>query len=74
MDIPIETLEAELLRLPAEERSRLLDRVVASLEQDADLDQRWDRVAAQREAEAAQDPTQWLAAEEVVTQLRSRLA
>ncbi len=74
MEISIETLEAELLRLPTEERSRLLDRVVASLEQDAEVDESWDRVAAQREAEAALEPTQWLAAEEVVMQLRSRLA
>jgi hypothetical protein len=34
MSLPIEALEAEVLRLPRVERARLLDRVVASLDAD----------------------------------------
>jgi hypothetical protein len=51
MSLPIETLEAELLRLPAMERARLLDRVVASLDADKARDEAWDKLAALRDAE-----------------------
>ncbi|KQP36173.1 addiction module protein [Pseudorhodoferax sp. Leaf274] len=51
MSIPLESLETELLRLPTAERARLLDRVVASLDADADRDRAWDAIAASRDAE-----------------------
>ena len=51
MPLPIEALEAELLRLPSVERARLLDRVVASLDVDTARDEAWDRLAAERDSE-----------------------
>lgn len=53
MSIPLEALETELLRLPTAERARLLDRVVASLDADANRDRAWDAMAAGRDAEIA---------------------
>ena len=51
MPIPIEALEAELLRLRAIDRARLLERVIASLDADQARDEAWDRLAAERDAE-----------------------
>ena len=51
MSLPIEALEAEVLRLSRAERTRLLDRVVASLDADQASDEAWDRLAASRDAE-----------------------
>jgi hypothetical protein len=47
----VETMASEILALPAAERSRLLDRVVASLDADAERDTAWDAMAARRDAE-----------------------
>ncbi len=71
MGLPLETLEAELLQLPPAERVRLLDRVVASLDQDSRRDAAWDQLAAQREAQAQTDD--WLDAAAVLSRLRTAL-
>ncbi len=47
----IDALAAEVLQLPTADRTRLLDRVVASLDADAERDAAWDAIAAQRDAE-----------------------
>ena len=73
MTIAVEVLEAELLKLPTSERIRVLDRAVASLDADAARDAAWDAVAAQRDAEAEQDPSAWLSLDDVLSGLRAEL-
>ena len=73
MDIPLEALESQVLRLSTAERKRLLDRVVASLDIDAARDAAWDAVAAARDAEAKQDPALLVPLDEVMEQLRADL-
>ena len=73
MEIPIEVLEAQVLRLPTAERVRLLDRVVASLDADAARDAAWDAVAARREAESDRDPTLLVPLDEALARLRAEL-
>jgi len=73
MTISLETLESEVLRLPAEKRRRLLDRVVASLDADAARDAAWDVVAAEREALAAKDPGALLPLAETLERIRADL-
>ena len=52
----LEVLEAQALKLSAADRSRLLERLLASLDVDPDVEAAWDVVADAREAalEAAQ--------------------
>ena len=50
MSRPLEALAQEVLRLPTEARSKLLDRVVASLDVDRKRDEAWDALAARRDA------------------------
>jgi hypothetical protein len=46
-----EALQAEVLRLSPKDRARQLDRLIASLDADADVEATWDATAAEREAE-----------------------
>ena len=56
MSIPLDTLEAEVLKLPAGARSRLLDRLIASLEADADIEEAWAFESERRDAEVDELP------------------
>jgi hypothetical protein len=73
MSLPIEKLELEVLRLPAEERARLLDRIVASLDANKARDLAWDRVAAERDAELEDGTAISVSGPEAVARLRADL-
>ena len=51
MSTTLETLQAEVLRLSPADRARLLDRLIASLDADAEVEAAWDALADRREAE-----------------------
>ena len=69
----LETLEAEMLKLPASDRSHLLQRLLASLDVDEDVEAAWDREADRREAELDSGAVQALPGEDVMARLRARL-
>ena len=73
MSIPVEVLEAEVLSLPPAQRSRLLDRLLASLDADSEWEEAWAQEADRREAEIAAGKSAWLPGEEVVPRLRAQL-
>ena len=73
MTLPLEALQSEVLRLPAADRRRLLDRVIASLDEDAARHAAWDQLAAQREAAAAADPSLYSTLNEALAQVRTEL-
>ena len=72
MSQSLETLEAEVLRLSAAERSRLLDRLIASLDVDAEIEAEWDAVADSREAEIDSGTAQSIPFEEAIARLEAR--
>ena len=74
MSMPVEALEAEFLRLSTADRVRLLDRVIASLDEDKMRDQAWDRLAAQRQAEMVAGKSVPVSGPEFIEQLRSELS
>ena len=51
MSTTIESLQAQVLSLPPADRSRLLERLIASLDVDADAEAAWDAEADRREAQ-----------------------
>jgi len=75
MPMPVEVLEAELLRLPTAERARLIDSVIASLDvdSDSDRDSLWDQIAAQRQAEIENGSVMLLDGNTFLAQLRTEL-
>ena len=73
MSLPIEALEAELLRLPSVDRARLLDRVVASLDADRARDEACDQLGAARDAEIESGASAPVPGPEAVERIRSEL-
>jgi Putative addiction module component len=73
MPRPIETLAEEVLQLPTEARSKLLDRVVASLDVDHKRDEAWDAIAARRDAEIDSGQSVPVPGPQVIAHLRSQL-
>jgi hypothetical protein len=73
MSRPIEALAEEVLQLPSDARSRLLDRVVASLDTDRGRDAAWDALAAHRDAEIESGAAIAVSGPEVVARLRAEL-
>ena len=73
MSLPIEALEAEILRLSTVERARLLDRIVASLGTDKARDEAWDQLAASRDAEIESGAATPVSGPDVIARLRAEL-
>lgn len=73
MSRSLEALAEEVLQLPAEARSKLLDRVVASLDADRKRDEAWDALAARRDAEIESGQDSVVPGPEVLARLRAEL-
>ena len=73
MAIPVDVLEAEALSLPQAERSRLVDRLLASLGHDAEWEQAWSDEADRREALVADGSAQWVDGADAVARIRASL-
>jgi hypothetical protein len=73
MAITVEALEAEALRLPAVERSRLLERLAVSLPPDAETEEAWEREADRREAQLAGGSVELVPGEEALARLKAKL-
>jgi hypothetical protein len=67
----IEVLTQQVLQLPTQERARLLDRVIASLDTDRERDARWNALAARRDSEADADPSLLVPGPEALARIRA---
>jgi putative addiction module component (TIGR02574 family) len=72
MSTSLEALEAEVLRLSPTDRSRLLERLIASLDVDAEVEAAWDAVADEREAELESGAVKPVPFEEAIARLEAR--
>jgi hypothetical protein len=68
----LDVLQAEVLRLAPADRARLLDRLLASLDVDADVEAAWDRLADQREQEIGSGAVEAVPLEVAVARLEAR--
>ena len=73
MSTTLEALEFEVLRLTHEDRSRLLDRLIESLDDGAALDADWDKEAALRDAEIEEGTAVAVDGKGVVARLRAQI-
>ena len=73
MTIPVEVLEAEVLSLSAPLRSRLLDKLIASLDADPDWEEAWAQEADRREAAIAAGEAAWIPGGEAIARIRAKL-
>jgi hypothetical protein len=51
MDLTIDVLQAEMLKLSAPDRARLLDFLLDSIDQDEEVEREWEMIADHRDAE-----------------------
>ena len=70
----LEALEAEVLKLAPSERSHLLERLIISLDEDAEVEETWTREADRREAEIDSRVVDAIPGDEMMERLRARLA
>jgi putative addiction module component (TIGR02574 family) len=70
----LEVLEAEVLQLAPVERSHLLERLIASLDSDPEVEEAWEREADRREAELESGSISAVSGQEAIARLRARLA
>jgi putative addiction module component (TIGR02574 family) len=73
MNINLEVLEAEVLQLPHLERSHLLERLIASLDSDPEVEKAWEQEADRREAELESGSISAVSGQEAIARLRARL-
>jgi len=68
----LEALQAQVLSLSKTDRSRLLDRLVASLDVDVQAEEEWEQLAEAREAEFRSGNVAAVPLEEAMAGLRAR--
>ena len=73
MRIPVEVLEAEALSLPKADRSRLVDRLLASLGHEREWEEAWSDEADSREAQINEGQARWVDGPEAVARIRASL-
>ncbi len=74
MPTQLEIVEAQVMQLSPAERNHLLERLICSLDVDAEVEAAWDKVADAREADIAAGRAHWIPGDEAMQQLRARLA
>jgi putative addiction module component (TIGR02574 family) len=72
MATSLEALQAEVLRLSPSDRARLLERLIVSLDSDAEAEAAWDAVADAREAEVGSGAATAVPLEEAIARLEAR--
>jgi hypothetical protein len=72
MSNSLEVLQAEVLRLPTADRAELLDRLITSLNVDAEVEAEWDSLADAREQELDSGAQKAVPIEIAVARLEAR--
>ena len=73
MDTELEKLEAEALKLTLGERAALAQRLLASLEEDAEIEEAWAAEVERRIAAVESGSVQLIPIAEALAQVRARL-
>ena len=73
MVTPVSELEAEVLSLPAADRARLVERLIASFEPRFDQQQAWQEQAEQRRADVKAADVSMVRGDEALARVRARL-
>lgn len=74
MTLPITELEHQILSLPAEERVRLAERLLASFEPGPEIQAAWMQVARKRRDEVLSGKVQLVPGNEALARIRARLS
>jgi len=72
MDMTIDTLQAEIRKLSAADRARLLDSLLDIIHEDEEVEREWERVADERDAELESGAVQAVDGPTVLARLRAK--
>jgi putative addiction module component (TIGR02574 family) len=73
MSVNVEALEAEALHLPPGERARLIERLIASLDVDPEVEEAWAAEVERRQAEIESGAVSLLPGPETLAKLKAEL-
>lgn len=73
MQTTFETIESEALKLSVTERAKLAEHLIASLDEDSEIDDAWGAEVERRIAEIEAGTTQLIPAAEVIANARAAL-
>lgn len=71
MSVTVETIEAEALQLPPADRARLVERLIASLDVDPDVEDAWAAEVERRHQEVESGAVTMLPGPETLAKLKS---
>jgi putative addiction module component (TIGR02574 family) len=74
MSATVESLEAEALQLSPGERARLIDRLIASLDADPEVEEAWAAEVERRQAEIESGAARLLPGPETLARLKTEFA
>jgi putative addiction module component (TIGR02574 family) len=74
MPTPVHDLEAEALRLPPEDRARLVERLIASFDPMSSAQRAWLDVALRRQADVKAGKSTMVPGDEALARVRARIA
>ena len=72
MNPSLETLQAEMMLLSSSDRAKLLDSLIASLDEDAEVEAAWDALADAREQALRDGTVETIPLEDVMARLEAR--
>ncbi len=72
MELTLEVLQTEVMKLSAEDRSRLLDTLLDSMDQDEDTEHEWEQLADRRDAELDSGAVEAVDGATVLARLRAK--
>ena len=71
MSSNVEVLEAEVLQLPVAERARLVERLIASLDADPEIEEAWAAEVERRQAQLESGATKLRPGPEILAKLKA---
>lgn len=74
MTVDLDVLEAQMLQLSPADREYLFERLIASLDSDADVEQAWELEANRREADLDSGLVSPVPVQDALARLRAKLA
>lgn len=72
MPVTLEVLQAQVMSLSKADRSRLLARLIASLDVDVEAEAQWEQLAEERDAELDSGAVSPVSLEDAMARLRDR--
>ena len=72
MELTLEALQAEVLKLSAADQARLLDLLLDSMDEDEAIEREWEQIADQRDAELESGAVAPVDGPTVLARLRAR--